>query len=64
MVIDLSQEQQQALEAGQPVEFRDGQRKYYIITGEQFEKIRLLEEVEQVDTSLYEAGEIHLFEKQ
>ena len=46
-----------------PVEVQDEKtaRRFYVISGEQFEKIRLLLEVEQVDRSLYEAGEIQLF---
>ncbi|HVC98495.1 MAG TPA: hypothetical protein VND64_32810 [Pirellulales bacterium] len=64
MAIELSSEQRHALEAGRPVQLRDGQRTYYIISGEQFERMRMLVEVEQADPSLYEAGEICLYDGQ
>ena len=62
MAIDLSDEQRRALEAGRAVPIQDGPKTYYVISGGQFERMKTLLEVAQADPSLYEAGEIHLYE--
>lgn len=62
MAIDLSDEQRHSLETGSAVEIQDGPRTYYVITSEQFQKLRMLADVELADPSLYEAGEIELFD--
>ena len=61
MAIDLSDQQRQALDAGSAVAIHDGPRTYYVISAEQFEKIKALLDVEKADPSFYEAGEIHLY---
>lgn len=61
MAIDLSDEQRLALEQGTAVEVHDGARTYYVISPDQFHKLRLLLEVEQADPSFFEAGDIHLY---
>ena len=64
MALDLSDQQRQALDAGSAVAIHDGPRTYYVISGEQFEKMKALLDVEKADPSFYEAGEIHLYEGQ
>jgi hypothetical protein len=62
MALDLSDEQRQALDAGRAVAIHDGPRTYYVISDGQFEKMRLLLEVEKADPSFFEAGDIELYE--
>jgi hypothetical protein len=64
MVIEISGEQQLALDSGCAVPVHDGTRTYYVVPAEQFEKVKLLLEVEQADASFYEAGEIKLYDDQ
>jgi hypothetical protein len=61
MVLDLSDEQRQALEAGRAVAIHDGPRTFYVISDRQFEKMKLLLDVEKADPSFYEAGDIELY---
>jgi hypothetical protein len=62
MVLDLSDEQRQALDAGHAVAIHDGPRTYYVISDGQFEKMKLLLDVEKADPSFYEAGDIDLYD--
>lgn len=63
MAIDLSDEQRHALDAGSAVQIHDGRQTYYVISESQFQRMKMLLEVEQVDPSFYEAGDIHLYEQ-
>ena len=54
-MIDLSEEQRQALEAGEAVEITDG-RIIHIFTKEQYERITRLMSLEEIAPSLFEVS--------
>jgi hypothetical protein len=66
MILRLNDEQRQALaESSPPVEVADeqAQRTYYLISEEQYKRMKpLLEaEIEEIDPSLYEFTDIEMF---
>ncbi|MBI1900273.1 MAG: hypothetical protein HYS13_04045 [Planctomycetia bacterium] len=67
MSTGLNDEQRRALaqSGGAPVEItdEDTQRRYYLVAAEEFEKLRKLLELEPIDPSFYEAGEIRLYDE-
>lgn len=60
-MIELTDEQRRAVDAGGAVPVHEGASTYYIVSGERFAEIEPLLDVRQADRSLYEAGEIDLF---
>lgn len=55
----LTVEQQQAAIEGRPVELREGDRVFYVISQEQFELWQHLRStIEEIDPSFYEADDI------
>lgn len=55
----LTSEQQQAAIEGKPVELREGDRVFYVLSKEQFELWQQLRStIEEIDPSFYEADDI------
>jgi hypothetical protein len=62
----ISEDLRQALaENSLPLEVTDehADRRYYVISEEQYRRMQALFELEPIDPSFYEAGEIHLYEQ-
>ncbi|HUY33034.1 MAG TPA: hypothetical protein VMV69_09650 [Pirellulales bacterium] len=54
MIAHLSEEQRQAVSAGTPVEVRDGSQVFYLISKEEYERVRAFLEAEEIDPSFFE----------
>jgi hypothetical protein len=54
MFAQLSEEQRQALQAGTPVEIRDGDHTFYLISKTEYEMARAALEAEEIEPSFFE----------
>lgn len=54
MIAQLSEEQRQALQAGTPVEIRDGDRIFYLISKVEYEAARAALDAEEIEPSFFE----------
>ncbi len=54
MIAQLSEEQRQAVMAGTPVEVRDGAHVFYLISKEEYERVRATLEGEEIEPSFFE----------
>jgi hypothetical protein len=62
MSLGLTQEQRQAIveSGGAPVEVSDAEIRCYLIAAEEFEKVKRLLELEEIDPSLFEFSDVEL----
>ena len=63
--MNMTEEMRHALRKGQPVEVTDPDTRevYVLVKQEQYQAMRRLLEVEEIDPSLYEVEELELYEK-
>ena len=63
--MNMTEEMRHALGKGQPVEVTDPDTRevYVLVKQEQYQAMRRLLEVEEIDPSLYEVEEFELYEK-
>jgi hypothetical protein len=63
--MNLTEEMRRALGKGQPVEVTDPDTHevYVLVKQEQYQAMRRLLEVEEIDPSLYEVEELELYEQ-
>lgn len=54
MIAPLSDEQRQALQAGMPVEIRDGDHSYVLISKSEYEMARAALDAEEIQPSFFE----------
>ncbi|HQU47060.1 MAG TPA: hypothetical protein PK867_29925 [Pirellulales bacterium] len=54
MIAQLSEEQRQALQEGTPVEVRDGEAIFYLISKAEYETARAALDAEEIDPSFFE----------
>jgi hypothetical protein len=54
MIAQLSQEQREALRAGTPVEIRDGDQIYYLVSKAEYDAARAALDAEEIDPSFFE----------
>lgn len=50
----LTKDQQLAVEQGRPVKLNDGERTYYVISKQMYERLKDWLEAEEIDPSFYE----------
>jgi hypothetical protein len=56
-MINVQDEQVRTAEGGKPVEVRDGDHVLYLISKQQFDRLRPLLEYEEIDPSFFEFDE-------
>lgn len=61
MSIDLTQQQRQALDSGKVVEVIDDSRILYVLSKQQYERVKGFLESEKIDPSFYEFTDIEMF---
>ena len=62
MSLSLTQEQRQAIveSGGAPVEVSDAELRCYLVAADEFEKVKRLLELEEIDPSFFEFTDIEL----